>query len=309
MTNPCDMTARVGGLRLKNPVLAASGTFGYGPEYAPHLDLAALGGLVTKGVSLLPRVGNPPPRICETAGGMLNAIGLANVGLEAFLRDKLPFLRGLHQQGLAVVVNLYGESADEFAALARGLEGQAGLSALEVNVSCPNVAGGGMAFGIDPAAVGQVTRAVVDNTSLPVWVKLTPNVSDPVPMAKAAQEAGATAVSLINTLLGMAIDPRTRRPRLANVMGGLSGPAIKPVGLRMVHQVAQAVDIPVVGLGGIMSGTDAAEYLLAGACAVQVGTASFADPGACARIAEELEDFCEEQGLASVGELVGDLRP
>lgn len=304
---PCDMTARVGGLTLRNPILAASGTFGYGREYAGQLDLDALGGLVTKGISLTPRAGNAPPRICETACGMLNAIGLANVGVEAFLRDKLPFLRPYQERGLAVVVNLYGESLEEFTQLARELEGQAGLSALEVNVSCPNVKGGGMAFGVDPSAVAEITQAVKAATSLPVWVKLTPNVSDPVPMAKAAKAAGASAVSLINTLLGMAIDPVTRKPRLANVFGGLSGPAIKPVGLRMVHQVARAVDIPVVGLGGVMSGTDAAEYLLAGAAAVQVGTASFHDPAACPRIADELRGFCQGQNLASVGELVGGL--
>ncbi len=306
-----NMSVTVGGLTLSNPVLAASGTFGYGREYAPHLDLAALGGLVTKGVSLQPRAGNAPPRIRETACGMLNAIGLANVGLEVFLRDKLPFLAGLRQKGLAVVVNLYAESVAEFAELAGRLAGAAGegVSALEVNVSCPNVKGGGMAFGVDPRAVAEVTRAVAGAVGgLPVWVKLTPNVADPAPMARAALENGASAVSLINTLLGMAIDARARRPRLANLYGGLSGPAVKPVGLRMVHQVARAIPgAHIVGLGGIMSGEDAAEYLLAGARAVQVGTASFVDPGACARIAGELTEFCRQQGVADVNELVGGL--
>jgi dihydroorotate dehydrogenase (NAD+) catalytic subunit len=306
------MSVTVGGLTLANPVLAASGTFGYGREYASHLTISALGGLVTKGVSLAPRAGNVPPRICETACGMLNAIGLANVGLEAFLRDKLPFLTGLKAEGLAVVVNLYAESVAEFAELAGRLaaEGAAGVSALEVNVSCPNVKGGGMVFGVDPVAVAEVTRAVVAAaSSLPVWVKLTPNVADPVPLARAALGNGAQAVSLINTLLGMAINARVRRPRLANLYGGLSGPVIKPVGLRMVHQVARAIpDAHIVGLGGVMSGEDAAEYMLAGARAVQVGTASFVYPGACARVVAELAAFCREQNIADVGELTGGLK-
>ena len=299
-----NMAVNIGGLRLRNPVLAASGSFGYGREYADRVDFSRMGGLVTKGVSLEPRPGNRPPRICETACGMLNAIGLANVGLEAFLNEKLPFLAELDA---AVAVNLYGEAVDEFARLARALDGRAGVAALELNVSCPNVKEGGMAFGVDPEAVGRVTRAVREATSLPVWVKLTPNVTDPAPMARAAEAAGADAVCLINTLLGMAIDARSRRPRLANLAGGLSGPAIKPVGLRMAHQVSQAVDLPVLGMGGIISGEDAAEYLLAGASAVQVGTGNFLDPGACPRIADELEAFCREQGIAEVSELTGGL--
>ncbi len=305
MAPKVDMTTRVGKVALKNPVLAASGTFGYGREYAVHLDPARLGGLVTKGLSLHPRPGNPPPRIWETTGGMLNAIGLANVGLEAFLKDKLPWLARLDT---VVAVNLYAESEAEFGQLAAALEGRGGIDALELNVSCPNVACGGMAFGQDPAAVGRVTRAVKERTSLPLWVKLSPNVADPVPMAQAAQKGGADAVCLINTLLGMAIDPYSRRPRLANLVGGLSGPAIKPVGLRMVYQVARAVDIPVVGIGGIVSGEDAAEYLLAGASAVQVGTASFIDPAGCLTVVQELERFCAAQGVAAVGELIGGLQ-
>ena len=304
MSRAVDMTARVGSLVLNNPIIAASGTFGYGLEYAPYLDLNQLGGLVVKGISLAPRVGNPPPRVCETAGGMLNSIGLANVGLDAFLKEKLPPLAGLKAK---VVVNLYGESLGEFRALAEGLEGVAGVAALELNLSCPNVAGGGMAFGVDPGMVARLTEGVRKRTSLPLWVKLTPNVADPAPMARAAQDAGADAVSLINTLLGMAIDARTRRPKLGAVTGGLSGPAIKPVGLRMVHQVSKAVDIPVVGMGGIMCGEDAAEYLLAGASAVQVGTASFSDPAACVSIAKELADFCRDTGVEAVSRLVGAL--
>ncbi|WP_350341598.1 dihydroorotate dehydrogenase [Desulfoferula mesophila] len=304
------MAVSVGGVALANPVLAASGTFGYGREYSPYLEPTAIGGLVTKGVSLRPREGNPPPRIVETACGMLNAIGLANVGLEEFLAHKLPWLAG--QPG-AVVVNLYGESVEEFAELAARLGAEPGVDALELNVSCPNVKEGGMAFGCHPGAVGEVTQAAVRAAAgKPVWVKLTPNVTDPMPMALAAAQAGAQAVSLINTLLAMAIDPQTRRPRLANVVGGLSGPAIKPVGLRMVWQVAGALKIQhpqvdVVGLGGIMSGTDAAEYLIAGAKAVQVGTASFTDPAAAGRIAAELAAYCTEQKM-SAAELCGSLR-
>lgn len=307
MNTTVDMAVTVGTtrpLRLKNPVIAASGTFGYGLEYGAQLDLAALGGFVTKGVSLRPRDGNPPPRICETAAGMLNAIGLANVGLEVFLGEKLPKLR---QLDTAVVVNLYGEAVEEFAELARRLTAAGGVAALELNVSCPNVKAGGMAFGCAPGPVGEITAAVRAATDLPVWVKLTPNVTDPVGIARAAEAAGADAVCLINTLLGMAIDARRKRPRLANVYGGLSGPAIKPVALRMVHQVSRAIGIPVVGLGGIVNGEDAAEFLLAGAAAVQVGTANFLDPAACVRVAAELEAFCVDQGVAAVSGLVGGL--
>jgi len=299
------LKTKVGRVALQTPVIAASGTFGYGLEYEPYLDLNRIGGLVTKGISLKPREGNPPTRIWETASGMLNAIGLANVGLERFIKEKLPALAKLD---CAVIVNLYGEAQSEFAELARALDGKKGIAALELNVSCPNVKCGGMAFGVDPAAVAGVTRAVKAETGLPVWVKLTPNVTSPVAIAQAAAEAGADAICLINTLLGMAIDARTRRPRLANVVGGLSGPAIKPVGLRMVWQVAKALpQVPVVGMGGIVNGEDAAEYLIAGACAVQVGTGNFMDPGACARIAEELAAFCRVSGVSQVSELIGSL--
>lgn len=300
------LQTKVGGVALQNPIIAASGTFGYGLEFEPYLDLNRMGGLVTKGISLKPREGNPPQRICETASGMLNAIGLANVGLEAFINDKLPALTRLE---CAVIVNLYGEAQAEFVELARALDGREGIAALELNVSCPNVKAGGMAFGVDPDAVAAVTKAVKAETGLPVWVKLTPNVTSPVPIARAAAEAGADAICLINTLLGMAIDARTRKPCLANVVGGLSGPAIKPVGLRMVWQVAQALpDVPVVGIGGIAGGVDVAEYLIAGACAVQVGTGNFMDPGACARVADELKKFCQENGVSDVTELIGSLQ-
>ena len=296
---------KIGGLTLKNPVLTASGTFGYGREFEPYMDLNRLGGLVTKGISLEPRLGNPPARIWETASGMMNAIGLANVGLEEFKSQKLPFLAGLDT---VVVVNLYAESREDFARLAAAMEELEGIDALEVNVSCPNVKDGGMAFGVCPESVAEVTRAVKNQTGLPVWVKLTPNVTSPAPIAQAAVEAGADAISLINTLMALAINPRTRKPRLANVYGGLSGPAIKPVGLRMVHQVSQAVQVPVIGLGGISTGEDAAEYMLAGANAVQVGTANFSDPASGVRIAQELQAFCEEEKISDVNELVGALQ-
>ncbi len=299
------LAVEVGGVRLANPVIAASGTFGYGVEMAEAgVELSRLGGLVTKGISLAPREGNPPPRICETACGMLNAIGLANVGLERFLAEKLPRLAGV---GTAVIVNLYGESVEEFVALARALAGREEVAALELNLSCPNVAAGGMAFGVDPEAVEGITRAVKQVAGQPVWVKLTPNLSDIVAVARAAEAGGADAVCLINTLLGMAIDARARRPRLGNVVGGLSGPAIKPVALRMVWQVAQAVEVPVVGMGGIVRGEDAAEFLLAGARAVQVGTANFLRPDACLQVVDELHAFCAEQGVEDVNRLVGAL--
>ena len=307
MNNIPDLSVTLGHerpVRLKNPVIAASGTFGFGREFEEYLDLNAIGGLVTKGISLEPRKGNPPPRTWETSCGMLNAIGLANPGLKRFLAEKLPYLARLD---CLVVVNLYAESLEEFAGLAARLDMADGVDVLEVNVSCPNVKGGGLAFGVDAGMVGRVTEAVRQNSQKPIWVKLTPNVADPAPMAKAAENAGADGISLINTLLAMAINARTGKPRLANVMGGLSGPAIKPVGLRMTYQAAKAVKIPVIGMGGIVSGEDAAEYLLAGASAVQVGTASFMDPGSLARIASELEAFCREQGLDRVENLVGGL--
>ncbi|WP_044351384.1 dihydroorotate dehydrogenase [Dethiosulfatarculus sandiegensis] len=304
MTKEPSLAVDIAGLLFSSPVIAASGTFGYGREYDDYLDLEKIGGFVTKGVSLEPRDGNQPPRIAETACGMLNAIGLANIGLEKFLADKLPLVEKTRAR---CVVNLYGESAEEFEKLAQALDARQGVDALELNVSCPNVKGGGMAFGQDAKAVYELTRVVRQKTSLPLWVKLTPNVADPVPMAKAAADAGADALSLINTILAMAIDARTRKPKLGNVYGGLSGPAIKPVGLRMVHQVSRAVDLPVVGMGGIMTGSDVAEYLLAGASAVQVGTASFSDPASCVRIADELAAFMKEQGIAEVRELIGGL--
>ncbi len=300
-----DLSVRIGNLRLTNPVLTASGTFGYGEEFAGLMDLSRLGGLVVKGISLEPRAGNPPPRVAETPCGMLNAIGLENVGLKRFLAEKIPFLRGL---GCAVVVNILGDSAEDYARLAEALSAEPGVHALEVNISCPNVKKGGVAFGTVPAMAAEVTRAVRAATHLPVIVKLSPNVTDIALMARAVEEAGADAVSLINTLIGMAIDIRTRRPKLGNVIGGLSGPAVKPVALRMVWQAASAVSIPVIGIGGIATAEDAVEFLLAGATAVQIGTANFYNPGAAQEVAEGLEHYLREQGETSIRGLIGGIR-
>lgn len=300
-----DLTVRLGPLQLKNPVIAASGTFGYGEEYAALVDLNRLGAIVVKGLSLKPMAGNPPPRIVETPAGMLNAIGLANIGVEAFLKEKLPRLRGVEPK---IIVNIYGHHIDEYGELASALKGVEGVAALEVNISCPNVECGGMAFGVDPEASARVTDRVVRNTDKPVIVKLSPNVTDIRLIARAVEGAGADAVSLINTLTGMAVDVEKRRPVLANVVGGLSGPAIKPVALHMVYQVARAVKIPVIGLGGIMGHRDALEFILAGAAAVQVGTANFVNPRACLDILDGLTEYCIQQGIGRLSELVGTLR-
>ena len=257
-----DLTTKIGPLDLQNPVIAASGTFGYGLEFEPLVDLNLLGAVVVKGLSLKPMAGNPPPRIVETPGGMLNAIGLANIGLEAFLKDKLPRLRKFTTP---IIVNIYGHHTDEYGELASELRGVEGVAALEVNISCPNVECGGMAFGIDPLTSARVTETVVKNTDKPVIVKLSPNVTDIKAVAKAVEGAGAHALSLINTLTGMAIDVESRRPKLANIVGGLSGPAIKPIALYMVYQVARTVKIPVIGMGGIMDYRDAIEFLMVGA--------------------------------------------
>ncbi|MBW2345369.1 MAG: dihydroorotate dehydrogenase [Deltaproteobacteria bacterium] len=295
-----DLKVRIGPLELKNPVLTASGTFGYGQEFAGLVDLNKLGGIVVKGLSLKPRAGNPPPRIVETPCGMLNAIGLANIGLENFLREKLPSLQKLNT---TVIVNIYGHSIDEYGAVAAGLKGVEGISAIEVNISCPNVEKGGLAFGTEPNISAKVTEKVLKNTDKPVIVKLSPNVTDITVIAKTVEKAGAHAVSLINTLTGMAIDIETRMPKLANILGGLSGPAIRPVAVYMVYQVARAVKIPVIGVGGIMDYRDALEFLMAGASAIQVGTANFVDPGVSLKIIEGLKKFCKAQGISSIEEI------
>jgi len=305
MTKTPDLGVRIGPLELKNPVLTASGTFGYGREFSSLMDLNRLGGIVVKGVSLNPREGNPPPRIVETPCGMLNAIGLANVGLEAFLKEKLPWLRKLDT---AVIVNIYGHSVEEYGAIAAGLRGAEGISALEVNISCPNVKEGGMAFGTDPDMSARVTERVIREAGRPVIVKLSPNVTDIRKIAVAVEDAGADALTLINTLTGMAIDIEKRVPRLANVSGGLSGPAIRPVAVYMVRQVVKAVRIPVIGVGGIMDYRDALEFLIAGARAIQVGTANFVQPRAAVHMIDGLRGFCQDQGVASIEEVIGTLR-
>ncbi|MFA6498973.1 MAG: dihydroorotate dehydrogenase [Desulfurivibrionaceae bacterium] len=303
MTQP-DLRVTIGGLVFKNPVLTASGTFGYGKEFAPYVNLHHLGGVVVKGISLAPRRGNPPPRIVETAGGMLNAIGLENVGLDRFITEKMPYLRGI---GTRVIVNILGDSLEEYQTLGQRLSEIEGISALEVNISCPNVKKGGVAFGTDPTMAEAVTRAVCAHSTLPVIVKLSPNVTDITQIARAVEAGGAQAVSLINTLMGMAIDVKSRKPRLANIVGGLSGPAIKPVALRMVWQVAQAVKIPVIGIGGITTTEDALEFLLAGATAIEVGTANFINPRASQEIVEGLARYVTDNRLNGISEVIGGL--
>jgi len=299
-----DLRVTIGSLVLKNPVLTASGTFGYGKEFAPYVNLHYLGGVVVKGISLAPRRGNPPPRIVETAAGMLNAIGLENVGLDRFISEKMPYLREI---GTRVIVNILGDSLEEYQTLGQQLSEVEGISALEVNISCPNVKKGGVAFGTDPAMAEAVTRAVCAHSTLPVIVKLSPNVTDIAQIARAVEAGGAQAVSLINTLLGMAIDVKSRRPRLANIVGGLSGPAIKPIALRMVWQVAQAVKIPVIGIGGITTTEDALEFLLAGATAIEVGTANFVNPRASQEIVEGLGRYLTDNRLSGISEVIGGL--
>ena len=306
MTNdsPINLAVELGPLRLKNPVMVASGTFGYGQEYASLVPLESLGGVVVKGISLEPRTGNPPPRIWETCGGMLNSIGLQNVGLQTFLEEKLPWLRPLQ---VPVIVNLFGNTVEEYGELAAGLDGHEGVDALEINISCPNVRAGGMAFGSDPQMVYQVVSAVRSRTNLPVITKLTPNVTDITVPARAAEDAGTDILSLINTVAGMAVDPQTRRPRMANVVGGLSGPAIKPIALRMVWQVIRASRVPVIGLGGIVSVEDALEFLIVGAKAIQVGTANFVNPRVTLEIISGLESYLRKQGRRDINEIIGTL--
>jgi dihydroorotate dehydrogenase (NAD+) catalytic subunit len=299
-----DLRVKLGPLDLQNPVIAASGTFGYGLEYESLVDPDLLGGMVVKGLSLNPMAGNPPPRIVETPCGMLNAIGLANIGLEAFLRDKLPKLKHLKTN---VIVNIYGHHVDDYAELAAAFKQVEGISALEVNISCPNVECGGMVFGVDPLQSARVIERVVKSTDKPVIAKLSPNVTDIRSIATAVENAGAHAISLINTITGMAIDVETRRPKLANIFGGLSGPAIRPVAVRMVYQVAKAVKVPVIGMGGIFDYRDALEFLIAGARAVEVGTASFVNPKAMLEIVEGISKYCLDKGISHLEEMIGSL--
>lgn len=299
-----DLRVNIGSLELKNPVMTASGTFGYAREFENLMNLHRLGAVIVKGISLAPRPGNPPPRIVETACGMLNAIGLQNVGVERFIKEKMVYLEGLQ---IPVIVNILGDSIEEYQEITERLSGVKGIAAIEVNISCPNVKKGGVAFGTQAHMAKAVTEAVKLKSSVPVMVKLSPNVTDIAEMARAVEDGGADSVSLINTLIGMAIDLESRRPKLANVIGGLSGPAIKPVALRMVYQVAKAVSIPVIGIGGIDSTEDALEFLLAGASAVQIGTANFVNPRVSEDIVEGMHKYVIDHKLSSIRELIGAL--
>jgi dihydroorotate dehydrogenase (NAD+) catalytic subunit len=298
------LNVNIGGVELKNPVMTASGTFGYGKEFDELFDLGRLGAIVVKGLSLLPAPGNPPPRIIETPCGMLNAIGLENIGIEAFVKYKLPFLK---QFSTPVVVNIYGKTIEEYAELAARIDGLDDVAAIEVNISCPNVKAGGVAFGVDPHAAAAVVKSVRKRTSKSLMVKLSPNVTDIADIARSAEGAGADSVSLINTITGMMIDIEKRKPVLANITGGLSGPAIKPVALRMVWQVAGAVKIPVIGIGGIMTAEDALAFIIAGATAVQVGTANFINPRATVEIIENMATFMEAHNIRHIRDLIGTL--
>jgi len=302
-----DLTVQIGDLRAKNPVMLASGTAGYGPELSGGLDMSVLGGFVTKGIAVQPWEGNPPPRIAETDSGMLNAIGLQNVGLEAFLSDKVPYLTKMQEAGSLVAVNVIGKTVEEYYDVAKGLRGCDAIDALELNISCPNIKEGGIAFGTDCAAAAEVTAATVEGADKPVWVKLSPNVSNIAAMGVACEEAGAAALSVINTLLGMAIDLDRRRPLLRIGRGGLSGPAIKPVALRMVWETSQACSIPVLGMGGIWSARDALEFMVCGATAIQIGTANFVNPGTAAEVVSGMSAWCAEQGIERIEDIVGTL--
>jgi dihydroorotate dehydrogenase (NAD+) catalytic subunit len=305
MSPTVDLAADLGFLKLRNPVLTASGTFGYGLEFEPYLELEKLGGFVVKGLYYGPREGNRPPRLVETAGGLINAIGLQGIGVEAFAAKVLPKLRRLDT---AVIVNVCGADDDEYAAVIEFLDRQEGIAAYELNISCPNVKKEGACPALSPRTTFDLVKRLKAASRRPLITKLSPNVTSIVEIAQAAEEAGTDAVALVNTFLAMAVDLETRRPKLGNVYGGLSGPAIKPIALRMVHQVSSRLRVPVIGMGGIMTGADALEFLVAGAAAVEVGTASFVDPDAAVRIVAEIERWCEAHGVAAVREVVGTLK-
>ena len=298
-----EMSVALAGIALRNPVLTASGTFGYGLELAPFLDLRRIGGFVAKSLTPEPRHGNPPPRIAETPAGMLNSISLENVGVEAFIETKLPAL----PEGVPVIASVFGTEPDQYARVAERLTGAPKVAGIELNASCPHVKAGGIEFGQDPAVLAGLIRAVRSATSLPLLVKLSPNVTDIAEMARVCEAEGADGISLINAVQALEIDVETRRPVLWNGLGGLSGPAIRPIALRMVWQCARAVSLPICGIGGISSGEDAVKFLLAGACAVQVGTANYLDPMASARVVEGIEAYCERHGVSRVSELCGAL--
>jgi dihydroorotate dehydrogenase (NAD+) catalytic subunit len=299
---PVDLTTVFAGITLRNPVLTCSGTYGFGEEYDDYCPLEALGGITLKGITPRPRLGNAVPRLAETPAGLLNAVGLENPGLEEFLLSYLPKVR---KMPTSVIANISGFSLEDYVEMAQALQADSGLAALEVNISCPNVKHGGMHFGTDPQSAEEVISAVKAVTDLPIIAKLSPNVTDIVGMARAAQRGGADALSLINTLLGMRIDIEQQRPLLANTFGGLSGPAIRPVAVRMVWQVAEAVDLPIIGMGGITTWEDAVEFLLAGATAISIGTGNFVNPQAPLEIIQGINDYCEKHGMTSVHDLVG----
>lgn len=300
-----DLSVEIAGLRFRNPVWTASGTFGYGLEFSPFLDLNQLGAIVVKGLSLKPSKGNPPPRTVETPAGMLNSIGLQNVGVDVFLEEKLPQLRKFDTH---VIANFYGNSFEEYEETAGKLGQTEGISALEMNISCPNVKEGNLPFGRDPRVIEELVGRVRKAAKLPLIVKLSPNTSDIKSAARAAEQGGADALSAINTLIGMAVDVRTKKPLLAKITGGLSGPAIRPVAVRMVWEAASAVKIPVIGIGGIVSAEDALEFMIVGAKAVQIGTANFLDPAASVKIIEGLRDFCEKEKIEKILDLIGTVR-
>lgn len=305
MTMQPDLHTNVGRLRLKNPIMTASGTFGTGVEFKDLIDLNRLGAIIVKGLSLEPSCGNPPPRIIETPCGMLNAIGLENVGLKMFVDQKLPFLASLKSP---TIVNIYGKTISEYVALAAQIEKIDDIDGIEVNISCPNVKAGGIAFGVDPEAAFELVHAVRAATGKPLMVKLSPNVSDIVKIAERVEKAGADSLSLINTLTGMAVDIKRRRPVLANITGGLSGPAIKPIALRMVWQVSQSVQIPVIGVGGIVTAEDALEFLITGAAAVQIGTANFVNPRATMDVLDGIAAFLKKEKISRITDIVGTLK-
>ncbi len=300
-----DLSVNIAGVSFKNPVIPASGTFGYGREYAKFYDIGCLGGIAVKGTTLERREGNPPPRVAETPAGMLNSVGLQNPGVEYFIREELPYLKNT---GVKIIANIAGSTPEDYAEMARRLN-ETDVDMIELNISCPNVKCGGAAFGTDPKVAGGITRLVKDATKKPVMVKLTPNVTDIALMAKAVESEGADAVSLINTLLGMRIDIKTKRPVLKNNVGGLSGPAVFPIAVRMVWQVANAVKIPVIGMGGIATWKDAVEMMMAGASAIQIGAALFTDPYAPVEIIDGLNNYLDGNGIACVSDIVGAVQP
>lgn len=300
-----DLSIEIAGLKLQNPVMLASGTAGYGEDIAKYCDLNRVGAIITKGIALKPTPGNPPPRICETPAGMLNAIGLPNVGVDTFIKENIPFLRKFDTR---VIVNIFGSTIDEYGEVARSFTGVEGVHGLEVNISCPNIKEGGIAFGTDLEATRRVVRTVRRSTTLPVIIKLSPNVTDIIPFAMVCKDEGADALSMINTLLGMSIDTETWKPKLANITGGLSGPAIRPVAVRMVWQVHNAVDIPIIGMGGITTTEDAVEFFLAGTSAVAVGTANFINPRVSIEIIEGLTRYMKDRGINNISGIIGKVK-